>query len=56
VTRLSICLSLGETMTGRGSARCVFGTIWMISLWSAVKIEDAMQANVRNVDVEKVWR
>jgi hypothetical protein len=34
----------------------VFGAIWMLCSWSAVKIEDAVQANVSDADVEKVWK
>jgi hypothetical protein len=34
----------------------VFGAIWRMCLWSAVKIEDAVQASVSDVDVEKVWK
>jgi hypothetical protein len=36
--------------------RGVFGVISMICLWSAVNIEDAVQANVRDAGVEKVWK
>jgi hypothetical protein len=34
----------------------VFGAIWQMCLWSAVKIEDAGQASVSDADVEKVWK
>jgi hypothetical protein len=34
----------------------VFGAIWRMCLWSAVKIEDAVQASVSDADVEKVWK
>jgi hypothetical protein len=36
--------------------RGVWGEIWQMCSWSAVKIEDAAQASVSDADAEKVWK